>query len=192
MDRAEAVAQLKNVYSILVSDLDEALAYGQSNNSAFAHRTLVRTHFALIEGLSYQLRQVTIASLEGTEVLTRGEIALLRAECYSLDKKGHPKTRDEFQSFLPNLLFSIRCYLKNHAASYEPDIGHHGWEAMRMATEIRNRITHPKSPACLTLSNDDLRYFTEAAAWWKETILKMFAACAEADEYWQKQLDKSR
>ncbi|MDO6387499.1 MULTISPECIES: hypothetical protein [unclassified Uliginosibacterium] len=188
MNRQETVEQLKRVWAVLASDLDEALAYGRQNSSAFAHRTLVRTHFAMIEGLSYQLRQVTLTSLEGTDLVTPIEIALLREERYFLNGKGHPEPKEDFQTFLPSLLFSIRSYLKNHGATYEPDTSHHGWEALRKAVDIRNRLMHPKSEACLHLSETDLKIFTEAAAWWKKTILGMFSACDEADDYWRSQL----
>lgn len=190
MNRADAVDQLKRVFTVLIKDVDEAVAYGRTNPSPFAHRTLVRTHFALVEGLAYQLRQVTLASLEGTELLTLVEVAILKEERYALNAKGHPEVRENFQNFLPNLLFSIRCYTKNHGASYEPNLGHHGWEAMRKAAEVRNRITHPKSDSSLALSEEDLKHFVEAAAWWKATMLEMFAACAEADEYWRKRLSE--
>ena len=191
MHRTEAVAQLKQVFSVLSRDLDEIVAYGKTNPSPFAHRTLVRTHFALMEGLAYQLRQVTLASLAQTDHLTAVEIALLKEERYALDTKGRPEPRENYQTFLPNLLFTIQCYLKNHGATYQPNTGHHGWEAMRKFVEIRNRITHPKSDALLELTETDLKYVVDAASWWKATMLEMFTACAEADGYWQAKLAQS-
>lgn len=90
MNRANAVDQLKRVFTVLIKDVDEAVAYGRTNPSPFTHRTLVRTHFALVEGLAYRLRQVTLASLEGTELLTLVEVAVLKEERYALNAKGHP------------------------------------------------------------------------------------------------------
>jgi hypothetical protein len=191
MNRTEAVAQLQQVFSVLSRDLDEIVAYGRETPSPFAHRTLVRAHFALMEGLAYQLRQVTLATLDQTEHLTAMEIALLKEERYGLDGKGRPQARENFQAFLPNLLFTIQCYLKNHGATYQPNTGHHGWEAMRKFVEIRNRITHPKSTSSLELTETDLKFVVEAASWWKATMLEMFAACAEADSYWKAKLAQS-
>lgn len=185
MNRSDAVNQLQQVWNILANDLDEILVYGRTNPSPFAHRTLVRTHFALIEGLSFQLRQVTLATLTETEFLKPEEIFLLKEERYSLNPLGMPEAKDNFQTFLPSLLFSIRSYLKNHGATYQPDLSHHGWNAMRKAIAIRNRPTHPKSESCLVLSDEDLRNFVDAAAWWKKTLLEMFSACKEADDYWK-------
>lgn len=188
MKRAEAVVQLKAVWAILNSDLDAALAHGRQANTSYAQRALVRAHFALVEALSYQLRQISIASLEGTNFLTSVELALLKEERYSVDEKGRPKTTEQYLTFPQSLLFSIRCYVKNHGAEFQPDLSGSGWNAMRKATEIRNRVTHPKSAESLELSDDDLRNFVAAAAWWKATMLAMFAACEEAGDFWRKQL----
>lgn len=188
MTRAEAVAQLKDVWKTLNADLDAALAYGRQADTAYAARALVRAHFALVEGLSYQLRQVTIATLEGTALLTPTELTLLREERHVVDDSGHPKTSEQFLPFPQSLLFSIRCYAKNHGADFQADTKGGGWAAMRKATAIRNRVTHPKSAESLVLSDDDRKVFVDAAAWWKLSMVKMFEACNEADGFWSTQL----
>lgn len=191
MNRRTAVAQLKAVWRILSNDVDAATAYGQIENTSYAQRALVRAQFALIEGLSYSLRQVTLASLHGTEFLTEREVALLREERYSIDEKGRPKTTPQFLKFPDSLLFSIRMYVKNHGATFEPDTKQHpGWVAMQKAVKVRDQVTHPKTSESLDLSNEDLQSFVDAAAWWKMTMLAMFAACKEADAYWQTQLEE--
>jgi hypothetical protein len=190
MTRSEAVNRLQDVFRILNADLDEALAYGRSNPSPFAHRSLVRTHFAMIEGVSFQLRQITLASLIDTDFLTPEEIVLLREKRYSIDNTGSPKAQETFHSFLPNLLFSIRCYLKNHGALYTVNMTGDGWAAMQRAIKIRNRVTHPKNSESLELTTQDLKDFTDAAVWWKQTMLEMFSACSEADEYWRSKLQE--
>jgi hypothetical protein len=190
MNRTEAVDQLKQVYTILNGDVNAAVEYGNTKPSPFAERMLVRAHFALVDGLSYQLRQVTLASLESTHALTNGEVALLSEQRYSLDNKGFPSPKEAYEAFLPNLLFCIRMYAKNHGAEFEADTGVHGWEAMKQAIRIRDRLTHPKSEACLTLSDKDTGYFIAASEWWNKTLLDLFQACAEADARWLAELGK--
>lgn len=190
MTRSEAVSELKALWSVLATDLDEASAYGRSNNTKYAQRALVRAHFALIEGLSYALRQVTLASLYGTKLLSEDEVVLLREERPSIDDQGRTKSNPQFLKFPDNLLFSIRCYVKNHGAKFEPDRSGSDWEAMRKAVKIRDRVTHPKTTASLELSDVDLKTFVDAAAWWKKTMLDMFTACEEADTYWSSALNE--
>ena len=183
MNRTVAVNELKRVFVVLVNDLEESLVLGRKDPTQFAHRTLIRTYFAYVEGLAFQLRQVTLASLQETDLLSPGEIALLKEERFQLDDRGQPQAKENFQKVLPNLLFSIRCYVKNHGATYQPDISHHGWQCMKKAVEVRDRLTHPKSAEGLDITNADLHAFNEGAAWWKKTLLEMFAACGEADKF---------
>jgi hypothetical protein len=187
MTRVEAVEQLKRVFATLNSDLEASLQLGRADPSQFAHRTLIRTYFAFVEGIAYQLRKVTLATLHGTELLSPAEAALLREERFQLNSKGEPETKENFQSVLPNLLFSIRCYVKNHGATYAPDTGVVGWELMRKAVAVRDRITHPKSVEGLEITDDDVNHFVAAAGWWKQTLLQMFQACGEADEFFRAQ-----
>lgn len=79
---AVAVDQLKSMYSTLADDLDEARAYGQSNPSGFARRSMFRAAFALIEGLSFQFRSVALAgAFTAPLVFSSTEISLLRKLC---------------------------------------------------------------------------------------------------------------
>ncbi len=186
MNRAEAVNELKRVFKVLGSDLEDALALGRENPNQFAHRTLFRTYFAYVEGLAFQLRQVSLASLQNTPLLTEGDLALLREQRYQLNHRGQPEERENFQQVLPNLLFSIHCYVKNHGATFQPDIGHHGWECMKNSVAIRDRLTHPKSAEGLEVTEKDVQAFVEGAAWWERTLLDMFTACGEADDFFRK------
>jgi hypothetical protein len=188
MDRVAAIDQLKSVWAILSSDLDCAREYGQTENTPYAQRALIRAFFAAVEGLSYQLRVVTLASLEKTEHLSIAEIALLREERYVLDRKGRPKASSSFLQFPESLLFSLSVYAKNHGATFEVDRDQPGWRAFLCATELRNHVTHPKSAASLNPTNEELQALMDASRWWLATLLSLFKVCDEADEYWRKKL----
>lgn len=188
MDRAAAVDQLKSVWAILSSDVDCAVEYGRTANTPYAQRALVRAFFAAVEGLSYQLRVVTLASLEKTEYLSTAEVALLREERYALDRKGHPNASQSFLQFPESLLFSLSVYAKNHGAAFEVGRNQPGWQALLCATDLRNNVTHPKSAASLNPTNEQLQALMDASRWWQATLLELFKVCDEADEYWRKKL----
>lgn len=181
MNRPESVDELKSVWKILEADLAAAVDYGQAANTEYAQRALIRAFYAAVEGLTFQLRSVILASSGGTGILSASEEALLREERYSLDGTGKPKSSQSFLPFLEGLLFSIRTYVKNHGATYSPDLSGTGWRAMKHATDARNRVTHPKSAASLTLTDHDLLALRSAFDWWHSTMLAMFNACEIAD-----------
>jgi hypothetical protein len=186
MDRRAAVDEMKRVYAVLTADVDAALAAGRAKPDQFARRTLVRTYIAFVEGLAFQFRQITLTSLVETDLLTHAELALLREERFQLNSKGETEPRENFQPFLPNLLFSLRTYVKNHGATFAPDTGSHGWEAMRKSVAVRDRLMHPKSLAGLEVSEQDLDNLEKAAEWWNKTVVAMLTACGEADEQFRK------
>ena len=191
MNRAEAVAQLKQTWAILNADLDAAVEYGRGDNTSYAQRALVRAFFAAVEGLSYQMRQVTLASLAETEFVTEQEVQLLREVRHTLNDKGQPKEAPGFLPFPESLLFSLSIYAKNHGAVFEVDKSQRGWQSLRQTTQVRNSVTHPKSPESLNLTDGDMQALMDASRWWQATLLSLFKACNEADEYWQAKLRDS-
>jgi hypothetical protein len=182
MNRADAVRELKLVYTILRADLDAAGRGATENPSAFHKRTLVRTCAALVEGLSYQLRRVTLASLQSTSHLTPGELAILRETTYRLSDKGTVEERDNFQQTLAMLLFSLRVYAKNHGAVFVPDTSDNGWSCLRKAMALRDRLMHPKSVADLTVSDEEGADFAAGIKWWDDAVADLLAACDAADK----------
>jgi hypothetical protein len=187
MNRSEAVEELKRVYTTLNSDLEAARTATLQNPTDFNKRTLVRTCAALIEGLSYQLRQVTLASMQNTELLTEGERAILKETKYQVSAKGAVEERDNFQSTLSMLLFSLIIYAKNHGASFSPNTSDNGWNCLRNAFALRDRLMHPKSVQDLHVADDAGDEFTAGVEWWDNTIIDLLAACDEADKLYLSQ-----
>lgn len=186
IDRAAAVAQLKDVYRILSDDMELAVAHNMAHPSPFSHRTVVSAFYSLVEGLAFQLRQVTVASLEPHPGhLTTAELVLLREERYSLNDKGETEVSDRSEPVPKKLLFTLKCYGKCHGTLFKPRTDQHGWNALKRAVRIRNRVTHPKSASDLTVGTEDQQILADAYLWWKETISDMFHACDKADAEWQ-------
>jgi hypothetical protein len=181
MGRAEAVEQLQRVYALLNQDVKDAHASVLTNPTDFNQRTLIRTYFALIEGLAYQLRHVTLASLEGTGLLSDGDVAILREERHQLSPQGAVEAKDNFQSMLPSLLFALRVYAKNHEATFVPRTSDNGWNCLRKAVDIRDRLTHPKSLADLAITEEDGAVFAAGVKWWNDSLTELFAECEAAD-----------
>ena len=191
MQRPEAVEQLKSVWAILSADLDCAVEYGRNNNTPYAQRALVRTFFAAVEGFSYQLRQVTIASLGDTDLLTRAELTLLREERFSIDAKGRPKESTAYLPFPESMLFSLSTYAKNHGAVFEVNRNEAGWQSFLMAADLRDAVTHPKTVKWLQPTDVQLQALMDASRWWQSTLMAMFRACGEADEEWLRKLHQA-
>jgi hypothetical protein len=176
MNRELAVNQMKSVFTLLSNDVEEIRVYGKENNNGFSQRTLLRTHFAFIEGMVFQLRLVAIATAKDyPDLFSNEEVTLLHEERYQLSAKGKLETKDNFQQLLPMLLFTINCYTRIQGAKFTVKTDVHGWGALKDYLKIRNRLMHPKNLDDLELNNTSLKTSTEAAKWFKSTLLEMFA-----------------
>ncbi len=182
MKRSEAVEELKRVYAVLNADVKDAQAATLRNPTDFNKRTLVRTCAALVEGLAYQLRQVTLATLQGTDLLSTGDLAVLRETRYQLSRQGDIEERDNFQSTLLMLLFTLRVYAQNHGATFVPNTSDNGWNCLRKAFDLRDRLMHPKSPQDLLVTDDLGADFTAGIKWWDDSVGSLLNACDAADK----------
>lgn len=182
MNRKQAVDQMKAVACILSSDIERIIQHEDFVTDEAAHRSVIRAHFAFIEGMVYQLRSVALASGADLGIYSPDEIAVLREDAYSLDNKGKIKRRDSFEKMLPMILFSMRAYARIHGATFEPDTSVHGWEAMKKYVSIRNALAHPKTVDDLTVTEEKTKISGEATAWFQDNLKSLLDACADADK----------
>lgn len=178
MNRESAIKELKAVYEILSDDIEEIRKYGIKNDNGFSQRT----YFAFIEGMIFQLRQVALVTgKECPTLFSEQELCLLKEERYQLNAKGQLLIKDNFQSLLPMILFSVNCYARIHGADFSPKVNEHGWGELKGFLKIRNQLMHPKGIADLELNDQKLKTSVEAAMWFKSMLLSLINACNEAD-----------
>jgi len=188
MDRAEAVKELKETFSILHGDVEEVISLHGDEMEAFHVRMMIRTYSALIEGLLYQMRQVAINSeKEDHAVFSSEERIMLNEKSLSLNKKGEIEEKDNFERTLPMLLFTFKQYAKIHGGEFSPDTEGNGWKCMKQFIAIRNRIVHPKSKDYLVLSKTEWRDINIGIDWFNLTVKNLFAETDKADEYFRSQ-----
>jgi hypothetical protein len=182
-DIENAMRELKDVYHVLVGDVDAAVAYGKASPTNYAVRALFRNYFAFIDGMTYQFRRIALICAEyDSNLLTTRESQIIKEERYRLNHKGVSEAVPEYQSVLPSILFSIRCFARVWGATFEPDTSHHGWDALQKFVKIRNGLEHPKSVRDLELDDNQRQIGTDAAQWWKQTVIQLLEACRLADE----------
>lgn len=188
MQRPTAVTEFRQIFAVLRDDFIRAKSAVLSEPSEFHKRNLVRTTIALIDGFAFQLRQVTLATIENTGLLTDGDRAILREERYQLSSKGLPEVKENYQKTLPMILFSLRVYAKNHGSDFTPNTSLNGWNCLRQAVEIRDRVTHPKRLTDLDINDDVGQIFAEGVHWWDDMLGQLLSSCEDADKRMQTQL----
>lgn len=174
----KAVADFVNVSDALHRDVVMCVDELKKNTSQFWRRAYARALFAAVEGIIFQMRVVSlrIATLKSLG-LEPGEIALLKEEAYELDSKGRARTKAYFANTEKSYRFAVLSFAKVHCSDFEPDYGGQGWENFKRAIEIRNRITHPKEPSGIDVSDAELAILFQAGSWFLATNTALLATC---------------
>jgi hypothetical protein len=157
--------RLGEIMRILVSDTDRAGGLLSTENSPYARRTYVRTFFAMVEGLTFQMKQVAL------ERESQGFISFLLRE--------HEQLREEtsFVRPLDNIRLSFECFARAHGSHFRPDYANHRWDCLRKAIGIRNGVTHPKMLSDLDVSDANLRLFREGIIWYRDNLAEVLRHC---------------
>lgn len=141
------------------------------NGSQSNRRHLIRALFAAIEGMVWTYREHIVDVAKSCDTLTFAEEFAFSEVSYSVTSQGKII---ELARFVPTLAM-LRLTTKlaerldqNLVVRFDEA----GWEALCKATEIRNRITHPKSESDLEISGHDLAICRAGFDWLFELSLK--------------------
>lgn len=169
----ESICEMNLMVEVLFEDLI-ASAKLLSDNSQFSRRAYVRTLFALIEGMVYQMKKVALCAYESDQVeFTDAEISILKEETYELTKKGAAKSVQRYPKTLENIRFSFYAYAKVFKSNFILDVDNNGWQSLNEVMKIRNRITHPKNIKDISISDKDIKVIDQAAKWFQENSVSI-------------------
>ena len=152
----------------LTADREWAAALLDEDENGSARRAYVRVMLAFVEGMTSAFKGFTLdQSDKKGVVLSPGQLALLREEQYEL-QSGDAAVRQKLLPAADNVLFAI-CMLARVVGEAPPTVtGDQGWQAFRRAIKVRNRVTHPRLPHDLAVSDDDLVDVDKGIAWFEE------------------------
>ena len=166
-------SNLKDTYNELISDVEAAKKLDTDQYpEAFIKRTYTRSFFSMVEGVTYQIKQISLEANKEANVLDTYEVSLLRELVGQLDDNGKVSEKDAKLTLLPNLLFALRSISKVLAVDFKVD-KRDGWEALKHAVTIRNQITHPKKIDSLLINNKDMLLIGRANAWFRDEITRL-------------------
>ncbi len=139
-------------------------------------RNFVRAVFAAIEGfVSVMKADVIKQCYAGRFKPSRAEAALLFEEAYEAAESGQPRVRPSFVPTQSNVRFAFAVFAKAHGLSAHADYSSRSWQAVREGIQVRNRITHPKAEADLSVSDYEIKLVDEAYAWFLDATFTVNA-----------------
>lgn len=157
---------------LLIEDVIAAASRRLDDDTQGNRRHWVRAVFAAIEDLSWDTRERVREVCDETGDLTPLAAMALRETHYQVDSKGrvHPQTR---YVPLPTMVKLLVAQTKLLQSDFTLDFSNIGWRRFNDALDIRNRITHPKSPDDLRIADPDMTTINDGFSWFLSATLEI-------------------
>ena len=147
------------------------------DDSQFTRRAYVRNLFAMIEGCIWALKETVLRApvQEGrTKRLLPGEYELLSDKSYELKSNGQVREQTKYLRLPENVRFTFAVLSKYFGTECNLGVGTSSWSDFLAAQEIRNRITHPKTTAEFSISDEEITTCRDVCSWFNNLILDFF------------------
>lgn len=143
-------------------------------NNQFTRRSYIRSVFAIIEGCVWVLKQTILhAPVRKGRIkkLALAEYALLSEKAYELKNNGAICEQKKYLKLQDNIRFTFGLINKYFKSGCELGVGTKSWDNFLKAQKIRDRITHPKGPDEIEISDSDLKICKSTSSWFNKLIL---------------------
>jgi len=178
MNRDELTTKARSIDSLfneLVEDVICATDIWHERGDEFSHRLYVRTVFALVEGVIQVMKSAAVLFDEINEppVLTPEELTLLREEEVHVGNNGKVEIKKKKISLLLNFQFAFLTYAKVRGETVKLDKGGQGWQSLRAAGKIRDRLMHPHTLKELHVPLKDMEIVERGMMFFRDTTAQL-------------------
>lgn len=175
MANQESRSQTAALIRTLIEDVIAARERLEAADTQTARRDVVRASLAAMEGEVWLAREHVRDSLRTLDELTPLADLALRETTYQVTDGG--KLIEQTRSIaLPTAVRLIVAQAQIICPDLAVDFAGTGWESLRSAVAIRNRITHPRPGRDLNVTNDELRMIEIGLNWLFATINYVMAS----------------
>lgn len=134
-------------------------------------RAVTRTIFAMVEAITYHMKQLAIQHAEYyPDTFSLAQLALLREETYILENNGTAKQQQAKISTLPNVRFAFASFSTALNIPYQLDASDNNWGALQSGLRIRDRLMHPKEASSLVVTDPEIALLLAAHTWYTENM----------------------
>ena len=162
---------------VLGHDCKEFYDAIQNGGSQSQRRAYVRSVFAFVEGVTYRMKETARQYGTGLSKLSAEELFALNDLSIEVNADGEITSKPSYPKFLNNFKFVFRMYSKVFGSTYNLDCGNSGWENLKKANKVRDRLVHPKNVADLDVLNAEIAASKKAFDWFllNHGLLNLYA-----------------
>lgn len=129
-----------------------------------SRRDFIRTSFAAIEGLVWTYRENVFSAAETLDELTPDLEFVFSEKSYVVTESGKLVSQPKYVSLTAMVRLTTNL-AKTLSSDVVAEFGGEGWESLKKAVKIRNRLTHPKSRTDLIVDARDIDVCWTALLW---------------------------
>lgn len=157
---------------ILIGDVVSAGERLDQLDTPTHRREFIKSVFSAIEGLHWHLKNMVSEHADIVLSLSPHEKSALIDETYSVSESGKIKSQPKYVP-LPNAIRFVIEISTRYMPSYSVDFNHVGWNNLKGAILVRNRLTHPKNVRELSVSDKEIQMERSAFHWYLALILEI-------------------
>ncbi len=140
----------------------------------FHARQLVRSLFALVEGVTFSLKRLAITEqIVAGSSISDAERALALEEKYILNNQGEAMVVAAHIRLKENIRFAFHLYSKVFDTPSTLDVQSEWWNSLVRSIKVRDRLMHPRSPEDLTIYPKETRAVADAERGFREAIYRL-------------------
>lgn len=153
------------VMQVLFSDLQSAANGLNLVDHPFWRRIYIRSLFATVEADIFQRKQLALAGHDISPIFNEGELTVLRELQYNVKMNGSISETTRFIPLAANYRLSFQLAGRVIGTRFQLDVGGQAWQDFCRCIEIRHKITHPKTPGDIEVSQQDAEMATRVSSW---------------------------
>jgi hypothetical protein len=160
-----SLRRMVEIMHILQSDTHRAVKDFIAERSQYTRRTYIRTFFAMIDGLTFQLKQLAL------ERESEGFVI------FSASERDQLSEDTKFVRTPENIRLSLDCLARAYGSNFKPAYGNHRWDSLKRAIGMRHHVTHPKKLEDLEISDADMQTMLDGMKWYHHNLSEVMRQC---------------
>lgn len=153
------------------------------NEDQIYRRAAVRSIFAMVEGMIFSIKQVTLGAASTRNIpLSAHQISLLREEAPELTENGEISLKASRLTFKRNFQFAFRTFSEVHGIGESLDLSGEGWRKLSTSIKVRDRLMHPKKHSDIQISNEEVTCAVDGFEWFQNTFERFIVAASKNTE----------
>lgn len=141
----------------------------------FQKRLFIRSLASFIEALANALKAAALSGWR-SDTLSPETCVLAADQSINLNEQGLPQIGIAKIPTIRNVLFAFHVFAEANGTKFDLDTSNSEWANFKKFIAFRDRMTHPKRPDDIAVSDEELTITIGVLLWFQQTFTKLVDA----------------